>query len=112
MPKPSQGACADGSDASPRRRPANLFMLTRRERDTARTGGRGRRGGRRRGGRPGRQWRGGGGALTPPEPEVVVVEEVAVVEDGRDDNGWVSGMLWDRPFDAVLRMIADFIGAF
>jgi aquaporin Z len=49
---------------------------------------------------------------TPPEPEAVVVEEVVVVEDDGDGGGRVSGMLWDQPFDAVLRMIAEFIGCF
>ena len=49
---------------------------------------------------------------TPPEPEVVIVEEVVVVDDAGDDDGAMSGMLWDKPFDAVLRMVAEFIGAF
>ncbi len=49
---------------------------------------------------------------TPSEPEVVIVEEVIVVDDAGDDDGAMSGMLWDKPFDAVLRMIAEFIGAF
>ena len=48
----------------------------------------------------------------PPEPEVVIVEEVVVVDDAGDHDGAMSGMLWDKPFDAVLRMIAEFIGAF
>jgi aquaporin Z len=50
----------------------------------------------------------------PPEEEVVVVEDVVVVDDAADDGGGgrVSGMLWDHPFDAVLRTIAEFIGCF
>ena len=49
---------------------------------------------------------------TPREEEVVMVEEVVVVDDDGDDGGRMTGMLWDHPFDAVLRMIAEFIGTF
>jgi aquaporin Z len=49
---------------------------------------------------------------TPPQEEVIVVEEVVVVVDGDDNGGGMGGMLWDKPFDAVLRMIAEFIGSF
>jgi aquaporin Z len=44
--------------------------------------------------------------------EVVVVEELAVANGDDDDGSRMSGLLWDRPFDAVLRMIAEFIGSF
>src|SRR5512135_3524519 len=41
---------------------------------------------------------------------VVVVEEIEEVDSGGGGGG--SGMLWDEPLDAVLRSVAEFIGAF
>ena len=43
--------------------------------------------------------------------EVEVRETVIVVEDDGGSSP-TSGMLWDEPLDAVLRMIAEFIGTF
>jgi aquaporin TIP len=45
-----------------------------------------------------------------PVEAVVVVEEI---EDAGDGGGRrMGGMLWDEPLDAVLRSVAEFIGAF
>jgi aquaporin TIP len=43
--------------------------------------------------------------------EVEVRETVVVVDEG-GGGGRAGGMLWDEPFDAFLRTIAEFIGAF
>ncbi len=44
----------------------------------------------------------------PANEPVVEVEEIDEVDSG----GGMGGMLWDEPFDAVLRMVAEFIGTF
>ena len=43
--------------------------------------------------------------------EVEIQETVVVVDDG-GGRGLRGGMLWDEPFDAVLRTIAEFVGTF
>lgn len=45
-----------------------------------------------------------------PAETVVVVEDIDETDSG--GGGGIGGMLWDEPMDAVLRMVAEFIGTF